>query len=122
MKVHESGKSKKLSELEGIVVLDGSWREAKTLWWRNAWLLKLNRIVLNPLKPAIYNALRKEPRRESVSTLEAVAMVLAEIEKRPEIYDLLTTPLKNFIATVGIQRPRRNHGPKRDWRRRKRTS
>ena len=26
--------------LEGVIVIDGSWSQAKTLWWRNAWLLK----------------------------------------------------------------------------------
>ena len=114
-----SGKAKKLSELEGIVVLDGSWREAKTLWWRNAWLLKLNRIVLNPLKPAIYNVLRKEPRRESVSTLEAVALVLAEIKKEAEIYDQLVTPLNDFIEKVGVNLKARHKGPRKDWRRRR---
>ena len=116
-----TGKTKKLSELEGIIVLDGSWREAKTLWWRNAWLLKLNRIVLNPKGPAIYNALRKEPRRESISSIEAVAMVLAEIEKNPEIYEQLTAPLKELIATVGVKRTKPNSGPRRDWRRKKRS-
>src|SRR5204862_7870678 len=30
-----------LKRLDGIVLLDGSWKEAKTLWWRNPWLLKL---------------------------------------------------------------------------------
>ena len=31
------------SALEGIVVLDGTWSKAKTLWWRNPWLLRTNR-------------------------------------------------------------------------------
>ena len=40
-----------LQRLDGIVLLDGSWKEAKTLWWRNPWLLKLHRIVLDPPRP-----------------------------------------------------------------------
>ena len=36
------------ASLEGVVLLDGSWSEAKTLWWRNPWLLRLRRLVLNP--------------------------------------------------------------------------
>ncbi|HEY4470068.1 MAG TPA: DTW domain-containing protein, partial [Stellaceae bacterium] len=28
-------------QLDGIVLLDGTWSQAKTLWWRNPWLLKL---------------------------------------------------------------------------------
>jgi len=37
-----------LRGLDGVVLLDGSWSEAKTLWWRNPWLLKLRRIVQAP--------------------------------------------------------------------------
>jgi DTW domain-containing protein YfiP len=64
------------SSLEGIVVLDGTWSKAKTLWWRNAWLTKLNRLTLKPKNPSIYGSLRAEPRREFVSTLESVAAAL----------------------------------------------
>src|ERR1700758_4458690 len=28
-----------LAEIEGVILLDGSWGQAKALWWRNAWLL-----------------------------------------------------------------------------------
>lgn len=62
--------------LDGIVVLDGTWSKAKTLWWRNPWLLKLRHLSLTPAKPSIYGALRKEPRRELVSTLESVGAAL----------------------------------------------
>lgn len=62
--------------LEGVVVLDGSWSQAKTLWWRNAWMLKHPRIVLHPKQPSIYGRLRREPKRQSLSTLESVAMAL----------------------------------------------
>ena len=37
-----------LSEIEGVVVLDGTWSQAKALWWRNGWMLKCKRIVLGP--------------------------------------------------------------------------
>lgn len=63
-------------ELEGFIVLDGTWSKAKTLWWRNPWLNKLNRLSLKPTKPSIYGRLRAEPRREFVSTLESVAHAL----------------------------------------------
>jgi DTW domain-containing protein YfiP len=74
--VDKNGKPLAGKRLDGIVVLDGTWSQAKTLWWRNAWLLKLNRIILEPKEPSIYGAMRKEPRREYVSTLEAVAETL----------------------------------------------
>jgi DTW domain-containing protein len=62
--------------LEGIVVLDGTWAQAKTMWWRNPWLLKLKRIVLKPSRPSLYGRLRQEPRRECLSTIEAIAEAL----------------------------------------------
>jgi len=54
-----------LHGLEGVVVLDGTWKEAKTLWWRNPWLLKLRRLVLNPRHKSRYGRIRREPRREA---------------------------------------------------------
>ena len=67
--------------LDGILVLDGTWSQAKTLWWRNPWLLKLPRLVLRPREPSMYGRLRREPRREWVSTLEAVADVAARARR-----------------------------------------
>ncbi|HWK44823.1 MAG TPA: tRNA-uridine aminocarboxypropyltransferase [Stellaceae bacterium] len=74
-----------LASLDGIVLLDGTWSQAKALWWRNAWMLKLPRLVLAPKRPSHYGRLRREPRAEGLSTLEAVALALARLEKRPEI-------------------------------------
>ena len=53
----------KLRGLEGIVLLDGSWSEAKTLWWRNPWLLRLRRLVLDPRHRSRFGRVRREPRR-----------------------------------------------------------
>jgi DTW domain-containing protein len=72
-----------LAGLKGIVLLDGTWSQAKTLWWRNPWLLRLHRIVLDPPRPARLGRLRREPRREALSTVEAAAMVLRHIESGP---------------------------------------
>src|SRR6266566_3213188 len=73
-----------LRGLDGVVLLDGSWGEAKTLWWRNPWLLKLRRLVLDPQQPSRWGAIRREPRREALSTLEAVALLLKQLHS-PEI-------------------------------------
>jgi DTW domain-containing protein len=87
-----------LARLDGIVVLDGTWSEAKTLWWRNPWLLKLHRLVLNPPRPSRLGRLRREPRREALSTLEAIAVVLREVETEPAAADLLLAQLDRLIA------------------------
>ena len=65
--------------IEGIVILDGTWSQAKALWWRNAWLLKLKRAILQSSRPSLYRELRKEPRRECLSTIESIAETLVAL-------------------------------------------
>ena len=89
-----------LRSLDGIVLLDGTWSQAKTLWWRNPWLLKLHRLVLNPPRPARLGRLRREPRREALSTLEAAALVLRHIEAGPDAADALLAALDRLIAAA----------------------
>ena len=43
-----------LREIQGIILLDGTWSQAKALWWRNAWMLKCKRVVLAPKRPSRY--------------------------------------------------------------------
>jgi len=74
-----------LKDIEGVVIFDGTWSQAKTLWWRNAWVLKARRVALRPAEPSLYGKLRKEPRKEGLSSIEAAGMVLARLERRPEI-------------------------------------
>jgi DTW domain-containing protein YfiP len=87
-----------LRGLDGVVVLDGTWKEAKTLWWRNPWLLKLRRLVLNPRHKSRYGRIRREPRREALSTLEAVALLLKHLDRRPETEAALLGALDRLIA------------------------
>ena len=89
-----------LHGLEGVVVLDGTWKEAKTLWWRNPWLLKLQRLVLNPHRKSRYGRIRREPRREALSTIEAVALLLKHLDGGPEIEAALLGALDRLIAEV----------------------
>jgi DTW domain-containing protein YfiP len=87
-----------LREIEGIILLDGTWSQAKALWWRNAWMLKCKRIVLAPKRPSRYGALRREPRSDGLSTLEAAALVLARLERRPEIEAALTASFERLLT------------------------
>jgi hypothetical protein len=89
-----------LRSLEGIVLLDGTWSQAKTLWWRNPWLLKLHRLVLNPRNPALLNQVRREPRREALSTIEAAALVLRNLEAKPDAPQALLAALGQVIAAA----------------------
>ncbi|TMJ63823.1 MAG: DTW domain-containing protein [Alphaproteobacteria bacterium] len=94
-----------LRGLEGVVLLDGSWSEAKTLWWRNPWLLKLRRIVLNPRRRSRFGRVRREPRREALSTLEAAALLLKHLDGGPEIEAALLDRLDRLIADARTARP-----------------
>lgn len=87
-----------MRDLDGAILLDGSWGEAKSLWWRNPWLLKLRRLVLDPPRPSHYNRVRREPRREALSTIEAAALLLTRVEGRPEIETALREALNRLIA------------------------
>lgn len=86
-----------LAGIRGIVLLDGTWKEAKTLWWRNPWLRKLRRLVLDPPEAARYGRVRREPRREALSTLEAAALALRHLENRPELEAALLGRLDRLI-------------------------
>jgi DTW domain-containing protein YfiP len=99
-----------LRDLDGAILLDGSWSEAKSLWWRNPWLLKLRRLVLNPQRPSHYNRVRREPRREALSTIEAAALLLSRIEGRPEIEAALNGALDRLIAKTGSPARTQGHG------------
>lgn len=91
------GMQEVLKQLEGIILLDGSWSQAKALWWRNAWLLKTQRLLLVPQKRSMYGRLRKEPRRESVSTLEAAAQCLDYLGEDPQISAGLTDAFAGLL-------------------------
>ncbi len=90
-----------LENIEGIIVLDGTWQQAKALWWRNAWMLKCRRLVLQPPRPSLYGNLRKEPRRESVSTIEAAAFALAALERDDSLVDKILPPFRLLLEKAG---------------------
>lgn len=70
--------------LEGVVILDGNWKQAKTLWWRNPWLLRLTHLAVKREKPSDYGSVRKQPRKECLATMEAAAEVLRHLERTPD--------------------------------------
>jgi DTW domain-containing protein YfiP len=111
-----------LKDIEGIVLLDGTWSQAKALWWRNAWMLKCQRVILGPKYPSRYGKLRREPRRDGLSTIEAAAMLLGSLEKRPDIEAALNDCFDRMLAKVRSAQtvlPELKPKPRRDYRRRK---
>lgn len=116
-----------LGKLEGVVLLDGTWSQAKALWWRNPWMLKCQRVILNPAHPSRYGRLRREPRSDGLSTIEAAATTLAGLERRPDIADTLHASFERLLtryrevqAEVPELAPKPVPKGRRDFRRRKR--
>jgi DTW domain-containing protein YfiP len=94
-----------LREIEGIILLDGTWSQAKALWWRNAWMLKCKRVVLGPKRPSRYGKLRREPRSDGLSTIEAAAMLLSRLERKPEIETALHASFERLLARYRETQP-----------------
>ena len=105
------------------MLLDGTWSQAKALWWRNAWMLKGQRVILGPRQPSRYGHLRKEPRRDGLSTIEAAGLMLGALEKRPDIAATLNASFERMLARYReVQRAMPELAPrpkKRDFRRRR---
>lgn len=111
-----------LADIEGVVLLDGTWSQAKALWWRNPWMLKCQRVVLAPGRASRYGKLRKEPRRDGLATIEAAATMLAGLEDRPDIETTLLASFERMLtkyqeALAGMPelapRPRRRRNYRR---------
>jgi len=118
----EDGQRGILKDIEGVVLLDGTWSQAKALWWRNAWMLKCRRIILGPRSPSRYGKLRKEPRSDGLSTIEAAGLVIGRLEGRSDIEATLNATFERMLsqyrtaqATMPELAPKPR--PKRDYRR-----
>lgn len=74
-----------------LIVPDGSWRQARKAAARIEGLSDLPRVKLPPGPPSRYR-LRKEPNEHSVSTFEAIARALGQlegVERGPEVQHAL---------------------------------
>ena len=97
-----------LRSLIGIILIDGTWSQAKTLWWRNPWLLKAHRLVLNPVARSRYGKLRREPRREGLAVIEAAAFALAHLEREPDLEARILKPFELLVGKLGKRRASAN--------------
>jgi len=115
-----------IERIQGVLLLDGTWSQAKALWWRNPWMLKCQRVILGPKHASAYGELRREPRRDGLSTLEAAATLIGALEKRPDIAATLNDAFARMLARFRqVQRsnpelaPRPKPRRQRDFRRRR---
>lgn len=62
-----------------LVVIDGTWHQAKTLYRDMLWLRDFPHYVLSPDAPSRYR-IRREPQHDYISTLEALLLAVVHLE------------------------------------------
>jgi DTW domain-containing protein YfiP len=91
-----------------LVVIDGTWSQAKTVVRDNPVLRALPRYTFTPEAPSEYR-IRKEPDEAYVSTIEALVYVLGAIERNPPRFRALLAPFRAMIdAQIEHERRRGN--------------
>ncbi len=66
---------------ECVVVIDGTWNQARAMNRRLSALARLPRVRFTPDAPSEYR-IRKEPKADYLSTVESIALVLSHLEPR----------------------------------------
>lgn len=82
-----------------LVVIDGTWPQARTVYRDNPWLEALPHVRLSPAAPSRYR-IRREPAADYVSTIESIALALAVLEPETPGLDRL---LDGFLEMVDTQ-------------------
>jgi DTW domain-containing protein YfiP len=103
-----------------LVVVDGTWWQARKLLKRNARLAALPQIRFTPPAPSRYR-IRREPALDYVATVEALAHVLGALEGAPERFATLLRPFEAMIDTqihyaTHVRGGRRRHALARERR------
>jgi tRNA-uridine aminocarboxypropyltransferase len=93
-----------------LVVVDGTWSQARNVIRDNAVLRALPRYAFAPPEPSHYR-IRREPTAECVSTIEALMHVLGVLESDPARFRALLAPLRAMIDAHLAHRSHTAPGP-----------
>ncbi|WP_395400450.1 tRNA-uridine aminocarboxypropyltransferase [Pseudoduganella sp. UC29_106] len=80
-----------------LVVLDATWRKSRKMLYLNPALQAMPRLPLRGTPPSHY-LIRKAHKPDQLSTLEATAYALAQLEGDEHKYDALIAAFDNFVA------------------------
>lgn len=95
-----------------LVVIDGTWPQARKVFKENPLLHALPRIAFRPSRPSNYR-IRKEPADHCVSTIEAVAEVLGQLEGDSARFLPMLQPFEAMVDHQLDSRRRRTSPPRR---------
>ncbi|MFT6987439.1 MAG: DTW domain-containing protein YfiP [Psychromonas sp.] len=82
-----------------FILLDGSWKKAYKLLMNNPFLQLLPKVAINVNKKSAYR-IRKSPREDGLSTVEAGYYLLSQLENNSEKFSPL---IKSFTAMIDYQ-------------------
>ena len=95
-----------------VIVVDGTWQQARKVLKENPFLLSLPRIGLSPARPSNYR-IRAEPSTECVSTIEALVLLLGALEGAPERFTPILEVFDRMVDLQIAERDRRTGTPRR---------
>ncbi|MBL9127591.1 MAG: DTW domain-containing protein, partial [Verrucomicrobiales bacterium] len=105
---------------ETLLVIDGTWPQARRILAANPGLRSLPRIGFVPRRPGNYR-IRREPAAHCLATVEAVVEVLATFDGNPSRFEQLSRAFERMVdrQLAGIaartEPPRRRHKPGDPW-------
>jgi DTW domain-containing protein YfiP len=79
-----------------LVLLDATWRKSRKMLYLNSSLQSLPRLALQDLSPSAYR-IRKAHAPDQLSSLEAAAYALSQLENRAEHYAPLFASFAGFV-------------------------
>jgi DTW domain-containing protein YfiP len=79
-----------------LVVIDGTWHQARALFRKNPALAALPCYAFAPERPSEYR-IRREPRADYVSTIEALALALGALEGDDARFEALLAPFRAMV-------------------------
>ena len=82
-----------------LVLLDATWRKSRKMLYLNPPLQRLPRLALRELPPSAYR-IRKAHAPDQLSSLEAAAHALAQLENRPGHYAPLFEAFDGFVEAL----------------------
>jgi len=100
-----------------LVLLDGTWNEAKGLWRNHPEMWDWPRVRIDGAPPSRFR-IKRQPRPGYLSTVEATAELLERLEKAPGKYDHMRQVFDSMV-NFQIARAKAGH-PRMDLRKRAR--
>jgi DTW domain-containing protein len=86
-----------------LVLLDGTWRQARQMLRAHPRLQALPRLALADPPPARYAIRRAQRPQHQRSTLEAACLALGQLEGRPEHYAPLLAAFSGWVGEVAAR-------------------